>query len=641
MKRRVLRAHANKRCLRILSASHLIHASYAPSSSAVSGDRGYAVLCDASFLRAVLLSYWQANAPSMWREARRRKLRKIASTTSAGDATRAGAPSGLVAPSTTEKIMAATVASIARLPFGDLPALSPDAFLAELLCDAFQGEGGVPGVSGSSVAAVAASTLRVDAALASKFQCYCLPETVAALHRMRNPAPAAWTNSSLSTSSAVDDSLFGAPKSGSTYSKRQKPSTSLPSATPPHSERRHEMTATEAWLAASFGDLAAIGDSSDGGGVVRRHGGSSPSPAAFPLTFQEVPAAVVNRLLSRITLIQSEDQQRCHTASGVARKASGSTEKVAGTPLPMRNEPRAIGEFMAANDTLLGRCPHVGSDAADASACDVRALRLVSMPLFSDWSFTMQSSQSAAAKRRRRKRRTATGSGDDVDESRSFSTEHALPARPQEVGGNGADAAPSTASRPFSPRAFFVATQSHDVRRRLAAVTPLLRLTTNPDALWIEQRGTAYHYDEEGAEARRPREGHSTVGEKSSSHVAAAPSSWSCRRSSESESPRVAGSSRTPSSPQAAVTAATVVAAAPQLSRADVAFMRCLGTGPDVPLPGKLARHPYQQQQSSVSPATGNGLSSRASADRKRRRQKGQNPLSMKKKQKREVFRAN
>ncbi|KAG5483609.1 hypothetical protein CUR178_08276 [Leishmania enriettii] len=626
MKRRVLRAHANKRCLRILSASHLIHASYAPSSS-VSGDRGYAVLCDASFLRAVLLSYWQANAPAMWREARRRKLRKAASTIRASDATRAGAPSGLVAPSTTDKVMAATAASIARLPFGDLPALCPGAFLAELLCDAFQGE-----------AAAAASTLRADATSASKFQCYCLPETVAALHRMRGLAPAAWTNSSWSTSSAFDDSLIGAPKSGSTYSKRQKPSTSLPLATSPHSERRHEMTATEAWLATSFGDLAAIGDSSDGG-VVRRRGGSSPSPAAFPLTFQEVPAAVVNRLLSRITLIQSEDQQRCHTASGVARKASASTEKVTSIPLSMRNEPRAIGEFMAANDTLLGRCPHVGSDAADASACDARALRLVSIPLFSDWNSTMQSSQSAAAKRRRRKRRTATGSGDDVDESRSFSTEHALPDRPQEVGGNGADAT-STASRPFSPRAFFVATQSHDVRRRLAAVTPLLRLTTNPDALWIEQRGTAYHYDEEGAAARRPREGHRTVGEKSSSHVAAAPSSWSCRRSSESESPRVTGSSRTLSSPQAAATAATVVAAAPQLSRADVAFMRCLGTAPEVPLPGKISRHPHQQQQSSVSPATGNGLSSRASADRKRRRQKGQNPLSMKKKQRREVFRA-
>ncbi|KAG5484482.1 hypothetical protein LSCM1_07852 [Leishmania martiniquensis] len=629
MKRRVLRAHANKRCLRILSASHLIHASYAPSSSAVSGDRGYAILCDASFLRAVLLSYWQANAPAMWREARRRKLRKAAATAIEDDVTRTGDRSALPAPSTTDRITASTVSSMARLPFGDVPALSPGAFLAGLLFDAFQSGGAGPAASGTSTAA--------EAALASTFHCYCLPETMAALHRMRELA------SALAASSAAGASPVGAQKRSSADSKRQRSSTPpLSSATSPHSEQRRGRSATEAWLGASFGKLTVMDDSSGGGGGgAHRHVGPFPSSTAFPLTFQEVPAVVVNHLLSRITLIQLEEQHRWHSVSGDSRQASGPTEKAASTSLPMRNESRAIGEFMAANDTLLGRRPREGIDALDASACDLSSLRLVSMPLFSDRNFSMLSSQSAAAKRRRRKHRKASGSGDNVGKSHHPTTENASVARTQEVGGDGADAAFSTASRPFSPRAFFVATQSHDVRRRLAAVTPLLRLTTNPDALWIEQRGTAYHYDEEGTEGRRPREGSRAASGQPSSSAAAAPSSWSGLRSSEPRSARVAGYSRAPASPHAPATAVTVVAAAPQLSRADVAFMRCLGAASEVALPGKVSHHLHQQSKLSASPATGNKASGIASADRKRRRQKGQNPLSMKKKRRREVFRAN
>lgn len=649
MKRRVLRAHANKRCLRILSASHLIQTS-SLSSSAASGDRGYAVLCDASFLRAILLSYWQANAPAIWREARRRKLRKAASTTSPGEPTRAGVPAGLPAPLATDKIGAATAASIARLPFGDLPALSPHAFLVALLCDAFQGEGRGRPVSGNSAAAAAAATLHVDSTSASKFHCYCLPETVAALHRMRIHVPASATsatalvNPSLPNSSVTDTSLTRAQEKGGAHSTRQRPSTPLPSTMSLRSEQRHRMTETEAWLSASFGNLATMDDGNgDGGGGARRHAGPSPPSAAFPLTFQEVPAAVVNRLLSRITLIQSEEQRHRDAAAFEGRDASGPPGMANGATLPTRNECRAIAEFMLANDTLLGRRPREG---VDASACGPSALRLVSMPLFSDHRFVTYSPQSAAAKRcrRRGKRRTAAGGGADVGELPSLATADAAPSGPHEAQGNGASATPSTTSHPYSPRTFFVATQSHDVRRRLAAVTPLLRLTTNPDALWIEQQGTAYHYGEEGAEARRPHIGMKGMGNCSPSAMAAAASSRGDRGSSEPGPSRSARFSHTPSSLHAATAMTTVIEAAPQLSRADVAFMKHLGTAAEVPLPAKSSHHPHQQEQQQLqpgaAPASDNGVSNRKPADRKRRRQKGQNPLSMKKKQRREVFRA-
>ncbi|CAG9570451.1 hypothetical_protein_-_conserved [Leishmania major strain Friedlin] len=646
MKRRVLRAHANKRCLRILSASHLIQTSSSPSSSfspsAASGDRGYAVLCDASFLRAVLLSYWQANAPAIWREARRRKLRKAAAVTSAGESTRAGVPSGLPAPLAADKI--------ARLPFGDLPALSPHAFLVALLCDAFEGEGRSRPVSGNPAAAVAAATPHADSTSVSKFHCYCLPETVAALHRMRDHAPTsaasatALVNPSLPNSSVVDASLTGAQKKSGASSTRQRPPTPLPSTTPPRSEQHYRMTETEAWLSASFGNLATMGDSNGNSGGARRHGGPSPS-AAFPLTFQEVPAAVVNHLLSRITLIQSEEQRHRDAVTVEGREVSGSPEMADGAPLPTRNECRAIGEFMLANDTLLGRRPREG---IDASACAPSALRLVSMPLFGDHRLATYSPQGAAANRRRRRRsknrRAAGGGGDDVGELPCLATGNAGLAEPQEARGNGAGATPSTTSHPYSPRTFFVATQSHDVRRRLAAVTPLLRLTTNPDALWIEQRGTAYHYGEEGAEARRPHIDMKGLGNCSSFSVAAAASSRGGRGSSEPGPPRSASFSHTPSFPHAATATTTVIAAAPQLSRADVAFMKHLGTAAEVPLPAKPSHHPHQQEQQQLqlraSPASDTGVSNRAPVDRKRRRQKGQNPLSMKKKQRREVFRA-
>ncbi|GET86780.1 hypothetical protein, conserved [Leishmania tarentolae] len=645
MKRRVLRAHANKRCLRILCASHLIEtppSSSFSSPSAAGGDRGFAVLCDASFLRAVLLSYWQANAPAIWREARRRKLRKAAGAANVDEFTRAGVPSERPAPPATDKIAAATAATIARLPFGDVPELSPHAFLVALLCDAFQGEGGSRPVGSNSAAAAARTTPQVDSALASKFRCYCLPETVATLHRMRDHPPTsavpttALGNMSVPHSSIVDASLPRAQGRSDADAKGQRPSAPLRSKASARCEQRHRMDETEAWLTASFGNLATGGDSSGSGIGERRHTGPSPSSTAFPLTFQEVPAAVVNHLLSRITLIQSEEQRHHDAVAFGSREASGSPELADGFPLPTRNECRAIGEFMVANDTLLGRRPR---DGIVDSACDLSALRLFSMPLFSDHRFEAHSSQSAAAKRRRRsKNRKAAGGTEDVVELPSLTTEQAELTGLRETRMNGAGVTPTTASRPYSPRTFFVATQSHDVRRRLAATTPLLRLTTNPDALWIEQRGAAYHYEEASTEARRPLLGMKGL-ENSSSSVTAAASARGGRRSSEPGPSRSANFSHTHSSPHAAATTATVIASAPRLSRADVAFMKHLGTAAEVPLPEKPSHHLHQQQPC-TSAAPGNGVSSGAPAGRKRRRQKGPNPLSMKKKQRREVFRA-
>ncbi|KAG5509843.1 hypothetical protein JKF63_07488 [Porcisia hertigi] len=652
MKRRVLRAHANKRCLRMLSAAHLIQTPVSCLSSAASGDRGYAVLCDASFLRAVLLSYWQANASATWREARRRKLRKAAATTGASEATRAGSPPKHSALSATDRSAAALAASIARIPFGELPEPSPYAFLTALLCEAFQGESRSPAGSGYSATG---SAPHANTTPASKFHLYCLPETVTALHRMRDSVPTsvacatASTSPSCSNPGAVDTLVIGQQEEkGSASSKRQMPSNPTSSLITPHTEKPHRMTATEAWLAASFGDLAAMNGSGNIGdsGVAHRHGGPSPSSTTFPLTFQEVPAAVVDHLLSRITLIELEEEQRqphhrCTDASD-SHEASGSTEQMgASVQLSTRNESKAIGNFMFANDICLGRlsCECVGTTvAADASPCDLKALRLVSMPPFMDHNALVYSPHSAAAKRRRRSEsRKAYGSGHDgVGEASNLSAAHASTARLQNAQGGGRSSANATKSRPYYSRAFFVATQSHDVRRRLAAVTPLLRLTTNPDALWVEQRGTAYRYAEDDVGASRLCDNNRAVSNRFSSSVAAAPSSLrSDRRKGEFDASRRVGFSRTPPSQYSSATTTTVVAAAPKLTRADVAFMKHLGTATEVPLPEKSTHHPPP------SLAFRNAVSDKAPVNRKRRRQKGQNPLSMKKRQKREVFRAN
>lgn len=57
---------------------------------------------------------------------------------------------------------------------------------------------------------------------------------------------------------------------------------------------------------------------------------------------------------------------------------------------------------------------------------------------------------------------------------------------------------PPTIQERRNARCFFVATQSHDVRRLLPGNTALIRLTTSPTALWIEKNADAFHYNEGG-----------------------------------------------------------------------------------------------------------------------------------------------
>lgn len=647
MKRRVLRAHANKRCLRVLSASHLIHstasaasASLPPSAcTSASADRGggYAILCDASFLRAVLLAYWQANAPAMWREARRRKLRKAEAalssatashnraSTTAGAASPQHAPSGAPAASVkqtpakaTAQGSAVTAASIARLPFGAMPVQSPHAFLTALLLDAFQDDGSPAAAAASSGAHAAGG------ATISSFQLQCLPATLVALHRMREAAH---------TVQAVSD-VPG--DDGST----RTPASAHPQA-----------AETNAWLSASFGDsLAALAEAARDGGA----GGRSAGSATAPLVFQEIPAAVVQHLLSKLTLIQAAGEaeraeknpfasaqhgdenggsdgqdQRQQRASAMPDSAAGgaelrkSTLKTASAlTSAQRSEPRAVEAFIKAVEARLGRL--TPAELSDGGACDVQALRLVPMPPFTSHAQATpraveENPHSAAAKRRRRDRnRRAAAAAAAAADGGSASAEAAE--GPRRAAAVAAQSASSQAPRPFLLRTYFVATQSHDVRRRLPAATPLLRFTANPDAIWIEQRGAAYHYGTDD-------------GPRSTTARAASVESSKLRRSG--TAPPRHQTPHTSAGP-------TVMSAAPQLSRADVAFMKHLGKGSDLALPPKTPPAPSPSLAApAASPQSPKSASGAATTGRKRRRrEKGQNPLSMKKKHKRETFRA-
>ncbi|KPI83772.1 hypothetical protein ABL78_7188 [Leptomonas seymouri] len=600
MKRRVLRAHANKRCLRILSASNQLRT---PSS----GDRGYAVLCDASFLRAVLLSYWQAHAPSGWRESRKRQLRRAAAPQ---QAMRRHQPSsqapqeeevqgsgkenfksvsreGRASASEAARLHASTptvAAIIARLPV-QLPSPSPFEFLNALMTGAFQVNGS-DGAGKDDQASTSASKQSHNTGKRSSssggvgksapFLCYCLPETVANLHRMR-------------------DAAFTAPSS-----------------TAPHA-----------------GEAASKAES-----VLARDG------QRHPLTFQEVPAVVVDALLSRLSLlhdpqIEVSSEQRHNSSdndtSGHAKTAgvkSEEDERVRAQQQQRQHQPRseanAVADFMSFNQLCLARgcAPSSLSEQEDHGFAHVR---LCSMLRFTDCA---GSSGHHALKRLRQKRRIHreaehTGAGPhQQDFPRSDANEES--------------AAAAGLSKPFTPQFTFVATQSHDIRKRLAPATALLRLTTNPDALWIEQRGTAYRYeagDDNGVDAHRKR-------------------SPASRGASSLSTPDRQPRSRhltASTAPCATSSAPTVVSAAPPLSRADVAFMKHLGKATHLTLPerassghfaGASPQHAAVAAPGTVGDAKSGAEGGAHGAGRKRSRQKGQNPLSMKKKHKREVFRA-
>ncbi|RNE98039.1 hypothetical protein TraAM80_09007 [Trypanosoma rangeli] len=73
---------------------------------------------------------------------------------------------------------------------------------------------------------------------------------------------------------------------------------------------------------------------------------------------------------------------------------------------------------------------------------------------------------------------------------------------------------PHAAQKRKNAHFFFVATQSHDVRRLLPRNAALIRLTTSPTALWIERNGDAFHYGVDGANNTSGQEAAAATGGK-------------------------------------------------------------------------------------------------------------------------------
>ncbi|ESL09855.1 hypothetical protein TRSC58_02420 [Trypanosoma rangeli SC58] len=163
---------------------------------------------------------------------------------------------------------------------------------------------------------------------------------------------------------------------------------------------------------------------------------------------------------------------------------------------------------------------------------------------------------------------------------------------------------PHAAQKRKNAHFFFVATQSHDVRRLLPRNAALIRLTTSPTALWIERNGDAFHYGVGGAGNTSGQEAAAARGGK-------------------------------------------------MLSAADVAFMRHLSADL-LPAAGAKKRRRVESNnapariseatmapQPKATPVTGHrGDMGGGSAKRPRRKAAGgPNPLAVKKKRMREVFR--
>ncbi|CCW64158.1 unnamed protein product [Phytomonas sp. EM1] len=175
-------------------------------------------------------------------------------------------------------------------------------------------------------------------------------------------------------------------------------------------------------------------------------------------------------------------------------------------------------------------------------------------------------------------------------------------------------------STPSPAKFFFIATQSHDMRRRLPAQAALLRWAHNPDCVWIELKSATYSYPDDSV--------HSVTHDGAGGQ--AGPSRFNGAELS-------------------------------RLSAADIAFMMHLGvlqggTGCGrKAMPSNSVSHcdPINESSKvSKSEVAGEVNShmgeaslpcdvehSPAVGNRKRKRQRNPNPLSMKKKQKRESFR--
>lgn len=171
---------------------------------------------------------------------------------------------------------------------------------------------------------------------------------------------------------------------------------------------------------------------------------------------------------------------------------------------------------------------------------------------------------------------------------------------------DGGGRAPPPPSSCRNAHYFFVATQSHDVRRGLSDQAALLRWAAQPDCVWIEAKGTTYHY---------------------------------------ADTPRRPGAAASPPQPTRASHGGPSV-----LSAADAAFLEHLRrqrgpahTGdPSGPSSTRVKPDGGAVRGDSTrvgAAAPANTVSSAVVAPRKRSRSHQPNPLAIKKKQKKEVFR--
>lgn len=138
-----------------------------------------------------------------------------------------------------------------------------------------------------------------------------------------------------------------------------------------------------------------------------------------------------------------------------------------------------------------------------------------------------------------------------------------------------------------------VGTQSHDVRRALSTSAVLLRLTHHPTAMWLEIRGEAYPYDQQQKQQQSGMM---------------------------DQHQRIMAAGR-----------------GPQLSPADIAFMNFIGRPPAAQKPASTGSNNTGSTTTGSSSAT--AAPPPAAPVRKRRASHQANPLSTKKKQKREVIR--
>ncbi|CBH09051.1 hypothetical protein, conserved [Trypanosoma brucei gambiense DAL972] len=180
---------------------------------------------------------------------------------------------------------------------------------------------------------------------------------------------------------------------------------------------------------------------------------------------------------------------------------------------------------------------------------------------------------------------------------------------------------------------FFVATQSHDVRRLLPADSALIRLTTMPTALWIERNGDSFNY--EGSGKMNNRNANSSNYNHNKSYGSSG--SGDVHNDFHCGGVRVGGHKG--------------------LSEADIAFMRHLSANlvPGAEPPLKRARgfdniksvtdgiprvaKGKSQRDAAVTSRSGDSSVSAFVKHSSRRKARGPNPLSVKKKRKREVLR--